>query len=71
MLSDTVPIVRSHAAASLVNFVETMTPEMVNSHIETCLNLLLSMAETGTKIERISAVPAISSLVESAKGYFE
>ncbi|KAL4471765.1 hypothetical protein ABPG74_008658 [Tetrahymena malaccensis] len=71
LLSDNTPRVRAHSAAAIVNFAESMHEDAIKPFLENLLVGLFKLIDDGTIVEKEAAVVALSSVVESSKGYFE
>lgn len=70
-LDDKFPRLQAHAAASLTNFLEGCTDDIVENHIETLAKKLLEIIHNGNTMCKENAVTCLATVAEASEGLFE
>jgi hypothetical protein len=70
-LDDKYPRLQAHAAASLTNFLEGATDDIVESHIQIMNEKLIKMVHDGNTMCKENAVTCIATVAEAAEDKFQ
>ncbi|CAI2375801.1 unnamed protein product [Moneuplotes crassus] len=70
-LDDKFPRLQAHAAASLTNFLEGCTDDIVASHIETLATKLIQIIHEGNTMCKENAVTCLATVAEAAESLYE
>lgn len=69
-LEDEVPRLQAHAAASLTNFLEGATDDLVENHIKTMIDKLLKLIHKGNTLCKENAITCLATVAEAAEDQF-
>ncbi|KAJ7541709.1 hypothetical protein O6H91_10G072300 [Diphasiastrum complanatum] len=65
------PRVQAHAAAAILNFSESCTPEILTPYLDGIISKLLVLLQNGRKMVQEGALTALASVADSAQSHFQ
>jgi hypothetical protein len=65
------PRVQAHAAAAILNFSESCTPEILTPYLDGVITKLLVLLQNGKRMVQEGALTALASVADSAQAHFQ
>ncbi|KAG0582851.1 hypothetical protein M758_3G093200 [Ceratodon purpureus] len=65
------PRVQAHAAAAVLNFSESCTPEILTPYLDGVISKLLILLQNGKRMVQEGALTALASVADSAQAHFQ